>query len=65
MKTRKLSAVDLKPPSLASGPIQSLTSWYAKVLHNQFGGNRVAWEMSINDVIPLGNVKNKNIHYEL
>jgi len=25
--------VNLKRPSLASGPIRSLTSWYAKVLH--------------------------------
>ena len=25
--------MDLKWPSLASGPIRSLTSWYAKVLH--------------------------------
>jgi hypothetical protein len=36
MLTRKISAADSKWPSLPSGPIQSITSWFAKVLHELF-----------------------------
>ncbi len=39
MKTKKVSAVGSKWPSLPSWPILSITSWYAKVLHGLILGS--------------------------